>query len=116
MKGGSGVSSDRLATLSQSARKVLFCFKKGCHTLFTLKLPFSHIQRKERNSTSKIIFRDLNPTSQKTLYVGLLISLWPFLFLVFLFAAQPKEFFLDGLKKLEQRRHKWVELRGGHVE
>jgi hypothetical protein len=28
-------------------------------------------------------------------------------FLIFLFAAQPKEFFLDGLKKLEQRSHKW---------
>jgi hypothetical protein len=30
------------------------------------------------------------------LYVGVLISLW-----LFLFPAQPKEFFLDGLKKLE---------------
>jgi hypothetical protein len=29
----------------------------------------------------------------------------------FLFAAQPKAFFLDGLKKLEQRSHKCVELR-----
>jgi hypothetical protein len=29
-------------------------------------------------------------------YVGVLISLW-----LFLFAVQPKEFFLDGLKKLE---------------
>jgi hypothetical protein len=28
------------------------------------------------------------------------------------FAAQPKEFFLDGLKKLEQRSHKCVEFRG----
>jgi hypothetical protein len=28
------------------------------------------------------------------------------------FAAQPKEFFLDGLKKLEQRSHKCLELRG----
>jgi hypothetical protein len=34
-------------------------------------------------------------------------SLW-----LFLFAAQPKEFFLDGLKKLEQRSYKCVELRG----
>jgi hypothetical protein len=34
----------------------------------------------------------------------------------FLFAAQPKEFFLDGLKKLEQRSHKCVELRGQYVE
>jgi hypothetical protein len=41
-------------------------------------------------------------------YVGVLISLW-----LFLFVAQPKEFFLDGLKKLEQRSHKCVELRGG---
>jgi hypothetical protein len=33
-------------------------------------------------------------------------------FSVFLFAAQPKESFLGGLKKLEQRSHKCVELRG----
>jgi hypothetical protein len=32
--------------------------------------------------------------------------------IIFLFAEQPKEFFLDGLKKLEQRSHKCVELRG----
>jgi hypothetical protein len=32
------------------------------------------------------------------------------------FAAQSKQFFLDGLKKLEQRSHKCVELRGKHVE
>jgi hypothetical protein len=36
-------------------------------------------------------------------YVGVLISLWLFLFLIFLLAAQPKQFFLDRLKKLEQR-------------
>jgi hypothetical protein len=30
----------------------------------------------------------------------------------FLFAAQPREIFLDGLKKLEQRSQKCVELRG----
>jgi hypothetical protein len=41
-------------------------------------------------------------------YLGMLISLW-----LFLFVAQPKEFFLDGLKKLEQRSHKCVELSGG---
>jgi hypothetical protein len=29
---------------------------------------------------------------------------------IFLFSAQPKEFFLDGLNKLEQRSHKCVEL------
>jgi hypothetical protein len=44
-------------------------------------------------------------------YVWVLISLW-----LFLFAAQPKEFFLDELKKLEQRSHKCVELRGEYVE
>jgi hypothetical protein len=33
-------------------------------------------------------------------------------FFIFLFAAEPKEFFLNGLKKLEQRSHKCVELRG----
>jgi hypothetical protein len=37
-------------------------------------------------------------------------------FLIFVFAAQPKEFFLDGLKKLEQRSHKCLELSGEHVE
>jgi hypothetical protein len=40
-------------------------------------------------------------------YVRVLISL-----MLFLFAVQSKEFFLDGLKKLEQRSHKCVELRG----
>jgi hypothetical protein len=39
---------------------------------------------------------------ESTGYVRVLISLWLFLFPVFLFAAQPKEFFLAGLKKLEQ--------------
>jgi hypothetical protein len=37
-------------------------------------------------------------------------------FSIFLFAAQPKEFLLDGLKKLEQRSHKCVELRVEYVE
>jgi hypothetical protein len=35
-------------------------------------------------------------------YIGVLISLRLFIFPIFLFAAQPKEFFLVGLKKLEQ--------------
>jgi hypothetical protein len=48
---------------------------------------------------------------QCILYVGVLISLW-----LFLFTAQPKEFYLDGLKKLEQRSHKCVELRGEYVD
>jgi hypothetical protein len=46
-----------------------------------------------------------------TLYAAVLISLW-----LFLFATQPKEFFLDGLKNLEQGSHKCVELRGEYVE
>jgi hypothetical protein len=50
------------------------------------------------------------------MYVRMLTSLWLFLFPIFLFAAQPKEFFSDELKKLEQRRHKLVELRGEYVE
>jgi hypothetical protein len=33
-------------------------------------------------------------------------------FPIFLFIAQPKEFVLDGLKKVEQRSHKCVEFRG----
>jgi hypothetical protein len=37
-------------------------------------------------------------------------------FPIFLFAAQRKEFYLDGLKKLEQRSHKCVDLRGEYVE
>jgi hypothetical protein len=34
---------------------------------------------------------------------------------IFLFTAQPKEFFLNGLKKLAQRSNKYVELRGGGI-
>jgi hypothetical protein len=49
-------------------------------------------------------------------YVDVLISLWLFLFPIFLFAVQLKEFLLDGLKKFEQRSHKCVELRGEYVE
>jgi hypothetical protein len=47
----------------------------------------------------------------RQIYVGVLRSLW-----LFLFAAQPKEFFFDGLKELEQRSHMCVELRGKYVE
>jgi hypothetical protein len=48
--------------------------------------------------------------------VRVVIHLWLLLFPIFVFAAQPKEFFLDGLKKLEQRSHECVELRGEYVE
>jgi hypothetical protein len=46
-------------------------------------------------------------------YEGVLINLWLFVIPICLFAAQQKEFFLDGLKKLEQRNHKCVEAQGG---
>jgi hypothetical protein len=36
-------------------------------------------------------------------------------FPIFLLATQQKEFFLKGLKKLKQRSHKCVELRGEYV-
>jgi hypothetical protein len=49
-------------------------------------------------------------------YVGVLINFWIFLFPIFLFATQPKEFLLDGLQKLEQRSRKCEELRGEYVE
>jgi hypothetical protein len=45
-----------------------------------------------------------------------LISLWLFLFPVFILAAQQKEFFLDGVKKLKQQSHKYVELSGKYAE
>jgi hypothetical protein len=34
----------------------------------------------------------------------------------FLYTAQPKEFFLDELKKLDQRSHKCVGLKGEYSE
>jgi hypothetical protein len=48
--------------------------------------------------------------SAPLVYVGVLINLW-----LFLFAAQAKEFFLDGLKKLEQRSQKCVWSSGGNM-
>jgi hypothetical protein len=47
-------------------------------------------------------------------YVGVLVK--SLAFLIFLLESQPKEFFLDELKKLEQRNHNCVELRGEYVE
>jgi hypothetical protein len=35
-------------------------------------------------------------------YIGVVISLWLFLFPIFLLTAQQKELFVDGLTKLEQ--------------
>jgi hypothetical protein len=45
-----------------------------------------------------------SPVSSVTapsIYVGVLLNLWLFLFPIFVFVAQPKEFFLDVLKKLD---------------
>jgi hypothetical protein len=39
-----------------------------------------------------------------------------FLFLIFLYAAQPKEFFLDRLKKFEQKSRKCGGAPGEYVE
>jgi hypothetical protein len=58
-----------------------------------------------------LVYSDSVNLVRTEIYVGVLINVW-----LFLFAAQPKEFFLDGLKKLEQRSHKCVELRGGYVD
>jgi hypothetical protein len=45
-------------------------------------------------------------------YVGVPITIFGFPYFTYgRFAAQPKEFFLDGSKKLEQRSHKCVEIR-----
>jgi hypothetical protein len=63
----------------------------------------------------KIIFSTFQQRLCTGNYEGVLISLWLFLFPIFPFAAQPKEFFLYGLKKLEKRSHKCVELRGEYL-
>jgi hypothetical protein len=47
--------------------------------------------------------------------VGMLISLWLFLFHLRVVCSTTKKFFFDRLKKLEQRSHKCVELRGEYV-
>jgi hypothetical protein len=49
----------------------------------------------------RVLFK--GPSIRKTvfwLYIGVLIRLWLFQLPIFLFTAQPKLFFLDGLKKL----------------
>jgi hypothetical protein len=76
---------------------VVLCLKHWLPN-FTIKRPFLVPILKPRY----LVFIELGGT-----YVGVLISLW-----LSLFVAQPTEFFLDGLKKLEQRSHKCVELRG----
>jgi hypothetical protein len=48
--------------------------------------------------------------------VGVVISFWLFLFSIYLFVAEPKEFFLVGLKKLDQRSRKCVEFREEYIE
>jgi hypothetical protein len=51
--------------------------------------------------------RYCNASVRISQYVGVLISLW-----LFLFAAQPNQLFLEELKTSEQGSHKRVELRG----
>jgi hypothetical protein len=57
----------------------------------------------------KMECEDFSETSV-SVCVGVLINLW-----LFLFAVQAKEFFLDGLKKLEQRCRKCVWSSGGNM-
>jgi hypothetical protein len=49
--------------------------------------------------------------SHSLTYVGVLISLW-----LFLFGAQPKDFFLVGLKKLEQGPRKCMWSSGENMQ
>jgi hypothetical protein len=74
----------------------------------------------EGNASDKIAGIRLEYIPNKCLerhsYVGVLISIWLFCFTCGWFAAQPKEFFLGALKKLEQRSHKGMELRGEYIE
>jgi hypothetical protein len=81
--------------------------------IWPLTLREKHRQKVFENSVLRRIFRLKRDglTGKAKSYVGVVISPW-----LFLFEAQPKEFFLGGLKKLEQRSHKCVELRGEYVE
>jgi hypothetical protein len=58
--------------------------------------PQSFEKNKSKLKKGQIPLYKLHPF----VYIGVLISLWLFLFPIFLFAAQPKGFFFDGLKKL----------------
>jgi hypothetical protein len=55
-----------------------------------------------KNGSHRLVFYTVLPSfyclSFGHKYVGVLINLWLFLFPIFLFAAQPKDFLLDGLK------------------
>jgi hypothetical protein len=83
-----------------------------------LECSYSFLSNKcEKNSSNPFRLQgDAHIYIHTHTYVRVLISLWLFPFPIFLPAAQPKEFFLDGLKKLEQRSHKCVELRGEYEE
>jgi hypothetical protein len=76
----------------------------------TGKLTILIFKVRQEPGRQKILIAASIPRSERPTQ-GVLISLW-----LFLFAAQPKEFFLDGLKKSEQPSHKCVELRGECVE
>jgi hypothetical protein len=67
---------------------------------------FVHETPLQLGSTLLYVLRKLNSRILGPLstYVRALISLRLSIFPIFLFAAQTKEFFLDWLEKLEQRR------------
>jgi hypothetical protein len=86
--------------------KILYC-------VTFIVIPESSVSTQDSSSVRFPIEGMTHPQRCFRVYVGALISLWPFLFPVFLFAAHPKEFFLTGLKKLE-RTHKCVWSSGGN--
>jgi hypothetical protein len=62
------------------------------------------------------VFSDVSIFGTKLYILRAADKFWLFLFPIFLFATQLKEFFLDELKKLGQRSHKCVELRGEYEQ
>jgi hypothetical protein len=73
------------------------------------------LEEMEWKSVNWIYLADRRNRLLVVVYVGVLINFWLFLFPIFLLQHNQKNFF-DGLKKLEQRSHKCVELRGEYVE
>jgi hypothetical protein len=75
-----------------------------CTTVIYLQWHIKTIQMNRYVRESKKYGKEIVPADcRKQVYIEVLISLW-----LFLFATEPKEIFLDGLTKLEQRSHKCV--------
>jgi hypothetical protein len=96
----------RAANMCERYLATLCSWIFGSHSgAFEQKSPTSPAQMRFVVTLNALLFLSKRRGAEKSLA-----------FPIFLFAAQPKEFFLDGLKKLEQRSHKCVELRGEYVE